>query len=81
MAEEPRARESITGFDYYVVRLNRSPTQSTRLSGLIERLATGEKRWFDTGELLVQLVTLWSFAGADGPDARAAVSPPSRPEE
>lgn len=47
------------GFDYFVVRMSRSDREPRRLSGLIERLGSGEKRWFDTSDQLVRLVTLW----------------------
>lgn len=48
------------GFEYFVVRLSRSVSEPTVVSGLIERLGSGEKRWFGTAEHLLRLVTLWS---------------------
>jgi hypothetical protein len=57
------------GFDYFVLRLSRSDREPTRVSGLIERLGSGEKRWFYTGEQLTQLVALWT------------APPPEQPEE
>jgi hypothetical protein len=47
-------------FEYFVVRLSRSGSEPGRVSGLIERLGSGEKRWFNTGEQLLRLVTFWS---------------------
>lgn len=51
--EEGRVPER---FEYFMVRLTRSAHEPDRLSGLIERLSSGEKRSFDTGEQLLQLV-------------------------
>jgi hypothetical protein len=48
------------GFEYFVVRLSRSVSEPDRVSGLVERLGSGEKRSFSTGEHLLQLVTFWS---------------------
>ncbi len=48
------------GFEYFVVRLSRSGTEPGRVAGLIERLGSGEKRRFNTGEHLLRLVTFWS---------------------
>jgi hypothetical protein len=44
-------------FEYFMVRLTRSALEPDRLAGLVERLGSGEKRSFDTGEQLVQLVS------------------------
>jgi hypothetical protein len=76
---EPSAdgAEPVSGFDYFVVRLSRSGNPPSRVSGLVERLGSGEKRWFETGEHLLRLVTLWSDPnvdhdeGATGPDPGA----------
>jgi hypothetical protein len=43
-------------FEYFMVRLTRSTLEPDRVAGLIERLGSGEKRSFDTGEQLVRLV-------------------------
>jgi hypothetical protein len=51
---------SAPGFDYFVVRVTRSVRPSARVSGLIERLGSGEKRWFYSGEQLTHLMALWS---------------------
>jgi hypothetical protein len=39
-----------------MVRLTRSSREPDRVAGLIERLGSGQKRSFDTGEQLVRLV-------------------------
>jgi hypothetical protein len=43
-------------FDYFMVRLHRIVSEPDRLSGQVERLGTGERWRFDTGEQLVRLV-------------------------
>jgi len=43
-------------FEYFMVRITRSPSEPGRVAGLVERLGSGEKRSFDTGEQLAQLV-------------------------
>ena len=43
-------------FEYFMFRLTRSPRDPDRVAGLIERLGSGQKRSFDTGEQLVRLV-------------------------
>jgi hypothetical protein len=43
-------------FEYFMVRITRSARDPGRIAGLIERLGSGEKRSFDTGEQLAQLV-------------------------
>jgi hypothetical protein len=50
-------------FDYFVLRLSRQEVGSEELSGMVERLGSGEKRRFDTGEQLIELVRLWSGRG------------------
>lgn len=50
--------------DYFMVRLARRKDDPERVAGLVERLATGEKRGFDTADQLVRLVVAW-----DSPDA------------
>jgi hypothetical protein len=47
-------------FDYFMVRLSRMSTEPERLSGQVERLGTGERRSFETGEQLMQLIAIWS---------------------
>jgi hypothetical protein len=50
--------------DYFMVRLARRADAPERVAGLVERLATGEKRGFDTAAQLVRLVVAW-----DSPDS------------
>ena len=59
MSENPRPSE-IDWFDYFMVRLSRVANEPDRLSGLVERIGSGERRSFDTAEQLVDLVALWS---------------------
>jgi hypothetical protein len=47
-----------------MVRLARRADAPERVAGLVERLATGEKRGFDTAAQLVRLVVAW-----DSPDS------------
>ena len=47
-------------FEYFMVRVTRVEGDPDRVSGMIERLGSGEKRSFDTGEHLAQLVGAWS---------------------
>lgn len=46
-------------FDYFMVRVTRTE-ESAQLAGLVERLGTGEKRSFSTGEQLLGLVAAWA---------------------
>ena len=46
-------------FDYFMVRVTRTE-DAAQLAGLIERLGTGEKRSFTTGQQLLGLVAEWS---------------------
>jgi hypothetical protein len=46
-------------FDYFVLRLIRS-RPSGPITGLAERLRTGEKRSFDSGDQLLRLIDAWS---------------------
>ena len=43
-------------FEYFMLRLTRSGREPGRVTGLIERLGSGEKRRFETSEQLIQLV-------------------------
>jgi hypothetical protein len=43
-------------FEYFMVRVTRSAHHPNRIAGLVERLGSGEKRSFDTGEQLLELV-------------------------
>lgn len=46
-------------FDYFMVRITRTE-DAAQVAGLIERLGTGEKHSFSTGEQLLGLVAQWS---------------------
>lgn len=63
MAEQwPSEGESqYTGFSYFMIRVQRPvPTSQATMSGLIERLGTGEKKSFHTGAQLLELLGAWS---------------------
>ena len=56
-AHEPGSEGGVQErFEYFMVRVTRSAREPGRVAGLIERLGSGEKRSFDTGEQLAQLV-------------------------
>ena len=46
-------------FDYFMVRVVRSADEPGRVAGQVERLGTGEKRAFGTGDQLAELVAAW----------------------
>lgn len=48
-------------FDYFMIRVTRTGDDA-RLTGLVERLGTGEKRGFGSGQHLLWLVAGWSNA-------------------
>jgi hypothetical protein len=57
MTHEPEDEGGVPErFEYFMVRLTRSPREPDRVAGLVERLGSGQKRTFDTGEQLVRLV-------------------------
>jgi hypothetical protein len=47
-------------FEYFMIRLTRSDRDPDRVAGLVEWLGTGEKRSFETGDQLIQMVGGWS---------------------
>jgi hypothetical protein len=56
----PQGSQAVAWFDYFVLRLSRRDAGPEQVSGMVERLGSGEKRRFDTGEQLIELVKLWS---------------------
>lgn len=63
--------DPIPTFDYFVVRLNRTDPNPQRITGLVERLGSGEKQPFDTAEHLTRLLSTWTASGfADGAAGR-----------
>jgi hypothetical protein len=50
-------------YDYFVVRLSRNDANQDRLTGLVERLGSGEKKPFDTAEHLARLISGWRGPG------------------
>lgn len=65
-------------FEYYMIRLARSAGEPDRVTGLVERLGSGEKRSFDTGEDLIRLFGDWFALDLNmqpAPTDRNAVQP------
>jgi hypothetical protein len=60
MSIQPDGDDGTERFDYFMVRLSRSDRVPNRVAGLVERLGSGEKRSFETGEQLVRLVGGWA---------------------
>ncbi len=46
-------------FEYFMIRLTRSDRAPDRVAGLVERLGSGEKRSFESGDQLLQMVGGW----------------------
>ncbi len=46
-------------FEYFMIRVRRSDKDPERVAGLVERLGSGEKRSFETGDQLLQMVGGW----------------------
>jgi hypothetical protein len=55
--------DPIPTFDYFVVRLNRTDPNPQRVTGLVERLGSGEKQPFSTAEHLARLIASWRAMG------------------
>ena len=70
--------DPIPSFDYFVVRLNRSDPHPDRITGLVERLGSGEKQPFATAEHLVRLLSNWTPSGSGGARGRFAQAPEVR---
>jgi hypothetical protein len=57
MTHEPDDHRGVAErYEYFMIRVTRSTTEPDRVAGLVERLGSGQKRSFDTGEQLVRLV-------------------------
>ncbi|HET8836648.1 MAG TPA: hypothetical protein VFN08_18110 [Gemmatimonadales bacterium] len=46
-------------FEYYMIRVRRTAAHPDQVTGQVERLETGEKLGFASGEHLARLVSLW----------------------
>lgn len=46
-------------FEYFMIRVRRSNQDPERVAGLVERLGSGEKRSFETGDQLLRMVGGW----------------------
>lgn len=66
---QPDGDDGIGSFDYFMIRLTRSDREPNRVAGQVERLGSGEKRSFETGEQLVGLVGGWAVPEFNGPGA------------
>ena len=53
--------DPIPTFDYFVVRLTRTDPKAEQITGLVERLGSGEKHPFETAEHLVRLISSWRY--------------------
>jgi hypothetical protein len=58
-SESDHGPEGPERLDYFMIRVARRRDDPDRVAGLVERLATGEKRGFATADQLVRLVTVW----------------------
>ena len=64
-SESDHAREAFERLDYFMIRLARRECDPDRVAGMVERLATGEKRGFETAYELIQLVIAWDTPGSN----------------
>jgi len=69
-------------FEYYMIRVRRTDAHPDQVTGQVERLDTGEKLGFASGEHLARLVTAWRTSVGWVPPAEtmASASPSVRPE-
>jgi hypothetical protein len=58
-------------FEYYMIRVRRTAAHPDQVTGQIERLETGEKLGFASGEHLARLVTLWRTPAGGASQAQA----------
>lgn len=63
MGNPSSVNDPIPSFDYFVIRLDRTVPHPDRVTGLVERLGSGEKRAFDTAEHLTRLISMWTASG------------------
>lgn len=62
----------LDSYEYYMVRVRRTDDDPGQVTGQVERLGTGEKRGFASGEQLARLVALWQIAREGDPPAPEA---------
>jgi hypothetical protein len=72
--------DPIPTFDYFVVRLNRTDPNPNRITGLVERLGSGEKQPFDTAEHLARLISSWTPPGYGEATGQVTQAPEVRGE-
>ena len=81
--EDDHGTTTVERFEYFMIRVTRSDRDPDRISGLLERLGTGEKRPFETGDQLLRMVGGWfesslklqSATGHRNPDGAGSNNP------
>jgi hypothetical protein len=59
MNTRPPGTDRSDRFDYFMIRLSQRDGEPQRLAGQIERMGTGEKRSFETGQQLLDFFAAW----------------------
>jgi hypothetical protein len=68
MPEPSKSAGPATSFAYFILRMRRaSPTDSQGFSGVVERLGTGDKRSFESGDELLRLLNSLARDGGKMP--------------
>jgi hypothetical protein len=67
--------DPIPTYDYFVVRLTRTDPKPDRITGLVERLGSGEKQPFETAEHLTRLISSWRASGYREPASQPSQAP------
>ncbi|MGI9041183.1 MAG: hypothetical protein ACR2HK_08805 [Gemmatimonadales bacterium] len=55
----PPGADPTDRFDYFMIRLSQRDGEPVSMTGQVERLGTGEKRSFETGDQLLALFAAW----------------------
>jgi hypothetical protein len=59
MSAYPQGTDHADRFDYFMIRLSQRDGEPEGMTGQVERLGTGEKRSFETGDQLLALFAVW----------------------
>lgn len=59
MHPRPPGADHSDRFDYFMIRLSQRDGEPERMAGQVERLGAGEKRSFETGAQLLELLAAW----------------------